>query len=96
MEFDWDSANVEHIARHQVTPAEVEESMGDAAAVPVPAHSGAGGERRTGVIGRTADGRVLAVVVTRRGYRQRVVTARPASRIKRARYLAAQNAQKER
>jgi hypothetical protein len=26
--FDWDAANVAHIIRHQVTPLEVEEAVG--------------------------------------------------------------------
>ena len=63
--FDWDDANTGHIARHNVTPEEVEERSGE--------------ERHT-ELGETASGRLLLVAWTWRGRRIRVVTAFPANR----------------
>ena len=74
MEFVWDQANVEHIARHGVEPEEAEEAATDPRRAPFPAHSG-----RVGVIGRTAVGRILVVILERRGSAWRVITARDAT-----------------
>ncbi len=72
-DFEWDDANILHIARHNVTPDEVESAL-----------SGytletdfrvAGGEERFTEIGITAAGRFLGVTSTLRGDRVRVVTA---------------------
>jgi hypothetical protein len=85
--FDWDRANIEHIANHHVTPKEVEEvfaneEMGIDYDV-------IGGEERWTVIGETDQERVLIVVFTMRGDLVRTVTAFEASaRIERE-YLAA-------
>ncbi len=84
MDFDWDSANVEHIARHGVTPEEAEQVVQnnplDAPAVL------RNGETRTVHLGQTDAGRVLVVVFTERNSLYRVVTARPAKRKERAFY----------
>ena len=87
MRFDWDPANVEHIARHKVEPEEAEEAVEDPAALPFAAHRGPHGQPRFGVLGATEDGRVLVVVLEERQDRLRVVTARPATEAERARYL---------
>jgi uncharacterized DUF497 family protein len=76
--FDWDDANVAHISRHGVTPAEVEEVLADA---PLALESEErGGEERHTELGETAAGRLLLLVWTWRRGRIRVVTAFPASR----------------
>jgi uncharacterized DUF497 family protein len=72
--FDWDEANINHIAEHNVTPEEAEEViLGD------PLESGfeksLHGEDRWTYIGETLHGRFLQVVITMRGERIRVVTA---------------------
>ena len=71
--FEWDSANVAHIAEHGVKPEEAEEVLlGD------PIDFGfevIDGEERWGYIGETNEGRILRVVITLRGERMRVVTA---------------------
>jgi uncharacterized DUF497 family protein len=77
--FEWDEANIAHIARHRVTPDEVEEATADADAVALEASSGPD-ERREGLLTATAAGRILAVVFTERADRVRIVTARRATR----------------
>jgi uncharacterized DUF497 family protein len=71
---EWDDGNLDHIARHGVADWEAEEAMQDRRRVPVPAHSG-----RSGIAGRTGDGRLLAVFFERHGSMVRVVTARDAN-----------------
>ncbi|GBF07214.1 hypothetical protein DAERI_130044 [Deinococcus aerius] len=86
MEFNWDFANLEHIARHKVEPEEAEEAATDPDAVSQPAHRGPGGQARFAFIGATEAGRLLVVVLEPRGEKARVVTARPASTEERRRY----------
>lgn len=71
--FDWDSANIGHIAEHDVTPEEAE-----AVILGHPLDIGlevVDGEERSSHVGETNQGRVLWVVITFRGERMRVVTA---------------------
>jgi len=78
MEFDWDAANLGHIARHGVTRDEAEQAIQND-----PLDLGTEvikGERRDLSLGATKSGRVLQFVTTMRGERVRVVTAFPASR----------------
>jgi uncharacterized DUF497 family protein len=77
----WDPRNVEHIARHQVTPREVEQVC-QGVHIVRRAYDG-----RIMLIGPTRAGRVLAVVLepeTEAAYYP--VTARPASRKERRVY----------
>jgi uncharacterized DUF497 family protein len=84
MDFDWDSANIEHIARHNVTPEEAEQvTQNDPLDAPAELRNG---EKRTLHLGKTDAGRVLVVVVTERNSMYRVVTARPAKKKERAFY----------
>ena len=86
--FDWDDDNVDHIStRHNVEPYEVEEAFADPDRLPISAHQGPMGERRSGIIGATEDGRVPTVVFTVRDERVRVVTARDATENEYHRYL---------
>jgi uncharacterized DUF497 family protein len=71
--FDWDLHNVGHVARHDVNPAEVEESVERPHAI-VPAKDVAG-EKRWKLFGSSAAGRCLVVVFTIRDERLRPVTA---------------------
>jgi uncharacterized DUF497 family protein len=77
----WDSFNVPHVARHKVTPEEVEEvCQGDA--VDLQSYRG-----RIILIGPSRAGRMLAVVLDPRGHGVYCpVTARPASRKERRYY----------
>ncbi len=62
MQFDWNKANVEHVARHNVTPDEAEQVIENQ-----PIDIGIAvrkGESRFLQLGKTNTGRVLFVVVT--------------------------------
>jgi len=83
--FEWDEANIEHVARHGVSAAEAEYVL---------THSTLDlgyqdwhGEERYGEIGATPNGRILVVWTTWRGDRIRVVTAFDAPRTDASRYL---------
>jgi uncharacterized DUF497 family protein len=74
-EFDWDDANIGHIARHAVRPAEAEQVVCGAF---LPLHTEEhGAEVRYTELGETAAGRILVVVWTWRRGKVRVVTAFP-------------------
>jgi uncharacterized protein len=85
MQFDWDAANIRHIARHKVTPEEAEQVVEnnplDLAGQLV------NGEERILHLGETAAGRVLVVITTERDGLIRVVTAHPATRQMRKFYV---------
>ena len=79
----WDPWNIGHIARHEVTPEEVEEVCHGDPVVQV------GKQGRSLVFGPTGSGRMLAVVMDPESEETGVyypVTARPASRRERAIY----------
>jgi len=84
--FDWDEANVAHVARHNVTPEEVEQVFAND-----PMDLGAdvveGEERYTGV-GHTNRLRVLVLAWTLRGDATRPITAFDASERLAMRYMA--------
>jgi len=82
--FEWDDVNEDHIAQHGVTPWEAEEAMDDRRRIRIDAHSG-----RLGIVGRTEDGRLLAVISQPSGDRWRVITARDANAIERRVYRRA-------
>ena len=72
-EFDWDEANIGHVARHNVLAEEAEQVI-----LNDPVDLGleiAEGEERYLNLGATVLGRVLLVVTTWRQDRVRVVTA---------------------
>jgi uncharacterized protein len=73
IEFDWDEANIDHVARHGVVPEEAEQVI-----LNDPLDLGLeiveGGERSLN-LGATVQDRVLLVVTTWREDRVRVVTA---------------------
>jgi uncharacterized DUF497 family protein len=71
--FDWDEANIGHIAEHGVVPHEAEEAY-DSNPLFLE-YSVEDGEERYREIGETRTGRVLVVVSTMRGDLVRVVTA---------------------
>ena len=83
--FDWDSANVAHIARHGIEPEEVEEALLDPGRIGASAYT-LGDERRSAYIAATDEERILVIVVTRRRLRIRLITARDATDRERRRY----------
>jgi uncharacterized DUF497 family protein len=78
--FDWDDANILHLAEHNVTPEEAEEvTLGDP--LEMGFDKSEPGENRWSYIGETLRGKVFQVVITMRGERIRIVTAfRPTTR----------------
>lgn len=84
--YQWDDANVDHVAEHDVEPWEAEQALADPRRVRTTAYNAAT-ERRQGYIGVTEDGRVLTVIYTVRGNRIRIVTARDASDAEYDRYV---------
>jgi uncharacterized DUF497 family protein len=75
MVFDWDAANVGHIARHRVTPEECEEAYRNGPIVIE--RQRRRHERRRLCLGETNRGRLLTFVVTERRGKIRFVTAHP-------------------
>ena len=73
--FDWDDANIEHIARHGVEPEEVEEALLSPTRVLL-FRRAVGDEARWTYAGETDEGRLIVVVHCRRAGRIRTVTAR--------------------
>jgi uncharacterized protein len=78
MRFDWDTANTEHIARHDITPEEAEQVI-ESEPVEI-GRQNRNGELRILHLGKTQAGRVLIVAVMARGELARVVTAYSANR----------------
>lgn len=71
--FDWDEANIQHIARHDIEPAEAEQVILNN---PIELEGRqVNGEDRILSLGITNQGRLLLVATTMRGHRLRVVTA---------------------
>jgi hypothetical protein len=73
IEFDWDEANLVHVARHSVLPEEAEQVI-----LNDPVDLGmeiVEGEERYLNLGATVQGRILLVVTTWRADRVRVVMA---------------------
>jgi uncharacterized DUF497 family protein len=83
--FDWDGANITHIAEHDVTPEEAEQVIEGSPFYLD--YSIQGGEIRHREVGETATGRILLVVSTIRNDQIRVITAYPPSRSLRMTYL---------
>jgi uncharacterized DUF497 family protein len=77
IEFDWDDGNRKHLATHDVTPAEFEQSMkNDLLDLD---YEVINGEERYRSVGVTDGGRFLLVVWTVRDRKVRAVTAFTAS-----------------
>jgi uncharacterized DUF497 family protein len=80
LKFEWDNANIEHIARHNYTAEEVEEVFAAAPRIRRLAPS------RYGAYGATSDGRMTLVVFERRRGSIRTITAREMSEKERRAY----------
>jgi hypothetical protein len=72
--FDWDDANILHLAEHDVEPEEAEQVI-----LADPIEMGYDksdlGEDRWSYLGQTLQRRILQVVITVRGEKTRIVTA---------------------
>jgi len=79
--FDWDSGNVPKLCeRHKVTPGECEQVFFAEPLLIAPDVRHSQMERRWAALGRTAEGRALAVVFTLRGELIRPLSARDMNR----------------
>ena len=84
-EFDWDDANVRHLARHRITPADVEEVFANDPAIAD--YQIFENEERWSAVGVTGTLRVLVIVFTFRGERIRPITGWSADRRTSLQYL---------
>jgi len=75
MDFDWDAANVAHIARHGITPEECEEAYRNGPMVIEIQERKR--EHRSLCLGETNAARLLTFVITERKGNIRFVTAHP-------------------
>jgi uncharacterized DUF497 family protein len=73
IEFDWDDANISHIALHGITVDEVESTL-NGFTIELETQDWHD-EKRFSEIGVTSAGRYLVVLTTMRGRRTRPVTA---------------------
>lgn len=74
--FEWDEANIAHIAKHEVEPDEAEEVFSDSSNVIDEDIEHSTIEKRFLIIGKTQEGRLLYQIFTRRGDKIRVVSSR--------------------
>ncbi|WP_338779782.1 BrnT family toxin [Metabacillus sp. FJAT-52054] len=79
--FDWDRENVEYIFQHDISPQEAEEAFYDPDRSIHHAHSG---NRK--IIGMTEDGRLLAIIYTKREKKIRPITGWDATETERKSY----------
>lgn len=78
-EFEWDDDNEDHIAKHGVDRYEAEDAAMDPGAIVKRAGEDRFGNRRYIYVGRTEEGRLLFMVVDRKGQRRwRIGSARDA------------------
>jgi uncharacterized protein len=95
--FEWDDANIGHIAKHKISPEEAEQVI-ENNPLDLP-YQFVNGEERTVHLGETKAGRILFVVATTRDEMIRVVTAFPPDKSVRKFYLeqkAAENGENSR
>ena len=89
LNFDWDDANRDHLARHGVKLQEAEEVvLGDPLDIEMQTAEGSGEEERLLHIGETAMGRILQLLTTWRGGQVRVISAWDAPKQLKTYYLA--------
>jgi hypothetical protein len=87
--FDWDEANRDHLAKHDVTPQEAEEVfLRDPLDMELQIAGVSNGEERLQQLGETAAGRILQLVTTWRDGEVRVISAWDAPRQLNLYYLA--------
>lgn len=71
--FEWDENNLRKVGAHRISPEEAEEALLNDPLVIY--EQDAAGEIRFVYYGETREGRLLALVVTERGERLRIITA---------------------
>jgi uncharacterized protein len=87
--FEWDAANLDHIAKHDVTPEEAEEVvLGNPLDTEMQRIDGSEDEERLLQLGETAKGRILQLLTTWRNGKVRVISAWDAPKQLKLHYLA--------
>lgn len=87
--FEWDRANLDHIARHGVTADEAEQVvLGDPLDIEMQVAEPDNSEERLLQLGVTAKGRILQLLTTWRDGKVRVISAWDAPRQVKTYYLA--------
>jgi len=87
--FDWDAANLGHIAKHDVTPEEAEQViLGNPLDMEMQVAEGSNKEERFLQLGKTAKGRILQLLTTWRDGRLRVISVWDAPKELKLYYLA--------
>lgn len=76
IEFEWDEANIAHIAKHDVRPEEAEEVFFDKDKIQDEDIKHSTVEKRFLIIGKTKKGRLLYQIFTIRGNKVRVISSR--------------------
>ena len=85
--FDWDKGNqVKNEQKHGVTSIECEEVFFNKPLVVSQADKHGGEEKRFSALGKTKEGRLLAIIFTMRKAKVRVISARPMSKQERIIY----------
>lgn len=74
--FEWDEANISHIARHKVLPKEAEEVFFDPDNILDEDIKHSTVEKRFLIIGKTRKGRLLYQIFTIRGDKMRIISSR--------------------
>jgi uncharacterized DUF497 family protein len=91
--FSWDRGNLDHIARHNITPEEAERVFAHG---PIKIEEqNRNGEPRALYLGETDNSRILSLVATMRNQDLRVVTAWDTKRPMRIAYLKAKGREGE-
>ena len=89
LDFDWDEANLAHIAQHELTREEAEEALlGDLLDIELQIAETPDAEERLLQIGETAKGRILQLLTTWRNGKVRVISAWDAPKQLKQYYLA--------
>jgi uncharacterized DUF497 family protein len=87
--FDWDDANRDHLARHNVTPQEAEEVVqNDPLDTELQTAEGNSEEERLLQLGETSKGRILQLLTTWRDGKVRVISGWDAPKQLKLYYLA--------
>jgi uncharacterized DUF497 family protein len=87
--FDWDEANLAHIAKHNVSQQEAERViLGDRLDMELQIADDSDAEERLQQLGETAKGRILQLVTPWRGRKVRVISAWEAPKQLKLYYLA--------
>ncbi|HSW97164.1 MAG TPA: BrnT family toxin [Candidatus Saccharimonadales bacterium] len=87
--FEWDAANISHIAKHNVVPEEAEEVFYQEPQIITYDEEHSTKETRYAFLGKTKQGRLVTIIFTLRGKQNetiRVISARDQSKKERKEY----------